>query len=94
MTSKLDRLIRMGARAEMTAALALFAALLTGAAIPTAHAAAFTYGAGPTGVYSVSCSGPADGGLANPNFDNQLFFKVGAQCEANVDTTGSSYSAT
>ena len=61
MTSKLDRLIRMGARAERTAGLALSAALLTGAAIPTAHAAAFTYGAGPTGVYSVSRSGPADG---------------------------------
>ena len=61
----------------MTAVLALFAALLTGEAIPTAHAAAFTNGAGPTGVYSVSCSAPADGGLANPNFDNQLFFKVG-----------------
>jgi hypothetical protein len=78
MTPISNRLIRLGARAEMTAAVALFAVLLTGVATSTAHAAVFTYGAGPTGAYSVSCSGPGDGGLANANFNNQLFFKAGA----------------
>jgi hypothetical protein len=72
---------------------ALLVGTFTGAATNTAYAAAFTYGAGPTGVYSVSCSGPGDGGLANLNFDNQLFFKAGAQCQANVDTAGPSYAA-
>jgi hypothetical protein len=58
-----------------------------------AQAAFYSYGTGTSGVFAVSCSGPGDGGLANPNFDNRLFFKPGAQCQTSTDSTGPGYYA-
>ncbi|MGB5395911.1 MAG: hypothetical protein WBN96_02075 [Gammaproteobacteria bacterium] len=58
-----------------------------------AHAAFYNYETGTSGAFAVSCSGPGDGGLANPNFDNRLFFKVGAQCQTMTDPTGPAYQA-
>ncbi len=47
--------------------------------------------AGPSGTFAASCSGPADGGLANPNVnDNQLFFKTGSDCQAGPGAAASS----
>lgn len=65
-----------------------------GVVVPSgAHAAFFNYGTGTSGAFAVSCSGPGDGGLANPNFDNRLFFKAGAQCQTTTDPTGPGYQA-
>ena len=49
-----------------------------------------TYGfGGGTGVFSVACAGPADGGLPNGNIpDNRVFFKAGSNCTA-APLTGS-----
>ena len=55
---------------------------------PGSLAAGVSYGAGGSGAFSVSCSGPADGGLPNPGFDNRLWFQAGSVCNTNVSTAG------
>lgn len=69
------------------AALALF--LLAGA---PAHAVPFThYGfSGTHGLFSVSCSGPANGGLPHNGLaDNRGFFQAGSDCTADPLTSSS-----
>ena len=46
-----------------------------------AQATIMTYGnTSASTVFTVSCSGPADGGLPNASFDNRNFFKAGSDC--------------
>ncbi len=51
-----------------------------------------TYGfGGGTGVFSVACAGPADGGLPNGNIpDNRVFFQAGSNCTSNPLTGSAS----
>jgi hypothetical protein len=59
----------------------------------TAHAVPYThYGfSGTHGLFSVSCSGPGDGGLPHNGLaDNRGFFKSGSDCTADPLTSSSS----
>lgn len=53
-----------------------------------------TYGfGGGTGVFSVACAGPGDGGLPNGNLaDNRVFFKPGSNCTVDPLTGAASES--
>ena len=53
-----------------------------------------TYGfSGSSGVFSASCSGPADGGLPNGNIpDNRVFFKAGSDCTVDPLTSSANSS--
>jgi hypothetical protein len=77
-------------RAGKLWSVALVLSCLTGAgaqAVPFTH-----YGfSGTHGVFSVSCSGPGDGGLPNSgNVDNRGFFKPGSDCSADPLTSAAS----